>query len=134
MKRAMARELCMKILYEMSMQKKYDRDILNYYLESESEQLDEQREYVTTAVTSFLEKIVEVDALIEQYAIGWHVDRLAKVDLAILRLAITEMQYIDDIPKNVSINEALELAKKYSTEESSPFINGILDKLIKKEV
>ncbi|TCQ02890.1 transcription antitermination factor NusB [Serpentinicella alkaliphila] len=134
MKRAMARELCMKILYEMSMQKKYDRDILNYYLESESEQLDEQREYVTTAVTSFLEKIEEVDALIEQYAIGWHVDRLAKVDLAILRLAITEMQYIDDIPKNVSINEALELAKKYSTEESSPFINGILDKLIKKEV
>ncbi|QUH27343.1 transcription antitermination factor NusB [Serpentinicella alkaliphila] len=130
----MARELCMKILYEMSMQKKYDRDILNYYLESESEQLDEQREYVTTAVTSFLEKIEEVDALIEQYAIGWHVDRLAKVDLAILRLAITEMQYIDDIPKNVSINEALELAKKYSTEESSPFINGILDKLIKKEV
>jgi len=133
MKRSMARELCMKILYEMYMNKKYDRDILASYIEEEGEKLESQKEYVTTVVTSFLDNKEKVDSVLEQYAIGWHVDRMAKVDLAILRLAMTEILFIEDIPYNVSINEALELSKKYSTEESSPFINGILGKMVDKE-
>lgn len=132
MKRAMARELCMKILYEMNMQKKYDSSILLDYLEDEAEQIDNQKEYFTTVVNLFLENKDRVDGVIDQYSIGWNVSRMAKVDLAILRLAVTEMLFIDSIPNNVSINEALELAKRYSTEESSPFINGILDKVVNK--
>lgn len=133
MKRSMARELCMKILYEMNMQKDYNKDILATYLEDESLELDDQRDYISTVVLSFIENITEIDRLLEKYAIGWHVERMARVDLAILRLAIVEILYIENIPMNVSINEALELSKKYSTEESSPFINGILGKFVDKE-
>lgn len=72
------------------------------------------------------EKQSEIDAMIEQNAIGWRKDRLARVSLALLRLALCEMLYIEDVPVNVSINEAVELAKAYATPEDASFINGVL--------
>jgi N utilization substance protein B len=69
--------------------------------------------------------------LIESNITGWAKERIAKVDLAILRLALYEIQFRDDIPDSVAINEAIELAKKYSTDESGGFVNGVLGKIIR---
>lgn len=73
-----------------------------------------------------------IDSLIEKYLINWTLDRISLVDKAILRLALYELIFIEDIPHAVSINEAIELAHKYGDENSSKFINGILSKIIQK--
>jgi N utilization substance protein B len=81
----------------------------------------------TTAVTS------ELDAIINKYAVGWRLERMAAVDRNILRLALYEMLYCPEIPSNITINEAIELAKIYSDEEAGKFINGLLDSARKDE-
>jgi N utilization substance protein B len=75
----------------------------------------------------------DLDAKIEKYSIGWNKSRISKIVLAILRLAIYEIFYIDDIPVSVSINEAVELAKKYGGEGDPAFINGVLGTLVRSE-
>ena len=77
------------------------------------------------------EKQKEIDATINDLSIGWRIDRMPKVDLSILRVAIFEMLYRDDIPQSVSINEAVELAKEFGGERSSAYINGMLGTLSK---
>lgn len=74
----------------------------------------------------------ELDALIEDNSIGWKTGRLPRVSLAILRLSVCEMLYVDDVPVSVSINEAVELAKKYATAEDASYINGVLGAIAKK--
>lgn len=74
----------------------------------------------------------EIDALIDEIAIGWRIERMPKVDLSVLRIAIYEMVYRDDIPHGVSINEAVELAKQFGGERSSAYINGMLGTLAKR--
>ena len=76
-----------------------------------------------------LEKIPEIDRMIDEISVGWRVSRMSRVDLTILRLAVYEMKYDDDIPVAVAINEAVELARKYGGESSPSFVNGILAKL-----
>lgn len=78
-------------------------------------------------------KIEELDEIINAYSKGWKTNRLPKVNLAILRLAIYEIKYVDDVPASVAINEAVELAKKYSGEGDYSFINGILGSVAKGE-
>lgn len=73
--------------------------------------------------------MAELDALIDEKSTGWKTNRMAKVDLAIIRLAVYEIKFEDDIPTKVSINEAVELAKKYGADESGAFVNGVLAKL-----
>jgi len=80
-----------------------------------------------------LEHLGEIDAVLNQLSGEWPVSRMASVDRAILRLAAYELLYCDDIPASVSINEAVELAKKYSTEESHKFVNGILGNLARQQ-
>ena len=75
------------------------------------------------------EHLAEIDEKISRYAVNWTIDRIAKVDLAILRLAIFELEYRPDIPPIVSINEAVDLSKTFSSAESKRFVNGILDKV-----
>ena len=75
----------------------------------------------------------KIDDYIRKYAKGWSLERMARVDLAIIRLALYELLFMDDIPISVSINEAVELAKKYGNEKSSSFINGILGNFIRSE-
>ncbi len=79
-----------------------------------------------------MDKLPEIDARIGETAQGWKLSRLAKVDLAILRLAVYEMKYDEDVPVGVAINEAVELSKKFGGDESPAFINGILGKLGKE--
>lgn len=91
----------------------------------------------SAASQSFAEELVagvvahkaELDALIEEKSTNWTVPRMAKIDLNILRLAVFELRFRPDIPANVAINEAIEIAKKFGTEESPAFINGILDQI-----
>ena len=72
------------------------------------------------------ENIEEIDEIIEKYSKGWKINRISKVALAVLRLAICEIKYFDDIPAGVSINEAVELCKTYAAKDDSSFVNGIL--------
>ncbi len=79
------------------------------------------------------ENIESIDPVIEKYCIGWKMSRISKVALAVLRLAVCEILYFDDIPVSVSINEAVELCKKYASEEDKSFVNGVLRSVSKEE-
>jgi len=94
----------------------------------------EVRDYVQTIAKTFREKNAEIDAIIKDLAFGWDIDRLFKIDKNILRIAIAELVFVKDAPVKVVIDEALELAKKYSTDDSSSFINGILAKVVELHV
>ena len=74
--------------------------------------------------------IPELDNMVNEHSVGWQTERMGKVDLTIIRLAVYEMKYDDDIPVSVAINEAVELAKRYGSENSPAFINGVLAKMI----
>lgn len=87
-------------------------------------------EYVKERVKNVIEKITEIDTEIDKKATGWKVNRMNYVDLSIIRLAYYEINYDDDIPTAVAINEAVELAKIYGGEESSSFVNGVLAKML----
>jgi N utilization substance protein B len=80
------------------------------------------------------EKSEEINQLISRYAENWRLERMSVVDRNILRLAVFELHYQDDVPTSVAINEAVEIAKRYSTDDSGSFINGILDGLAKVEI
>ena len=88
-----------------------------------------ERLFAEPLIRGTLEKVKDLDARIVQYAKNWELHRMAVVDRNILRLAIYEMLFRDDIPPVVSINEAVDIAKKFSTEDSGKFVNGILDKV-----
>lgn len=94
------------------------------------ENQSEVKNYAVEIATSFKEHNKDVDSQIQQYSNGWDISRLVKMDKDILRIAITELLYIKDTPVKVVVDEAVELAKKYSTEDSSSFVNGILAKVI----
>lgn len=94
-----------------------------------TDRLDEEREYITAKLTGILDHIGELDETIGRISQGWRLNRLGKVELAILRLAAYEIQLDPDIPTGVAINEAVVLTKRYSGEESARFVNGVLAKL-----
>lgn len=98
-------------------------------LASEKEQLQ-----ITQKYDMILDKLSQIDEMIDQKAQGWKISRMAKVDLAILRLAVYEISFDEEIPTSVAINEAVELAKKFGQEESGKFVNGVLAKFAKETV
>ena len=89
------------------------------------------RPFVDTLVRATLEHRDAIDAAISQVSRTWRLDRMARVDRNILRLAVAEMLYLPEVPGRVSINEAVELAKRYGAAESPAFVNGLLDSAIK---
>jgi len=133
MGRRASREIAMKLLYQLEIQKEDREQQIKMALE-ENELSDNDRQYITDIVTGVLDKVEYLDRVIEKHSKGWRLNRIPKVDLSILRLAIYEICFRDDIPYNVSVNEAVELAKKYSSEEAGAFINGILSKVPKLRV
>lgn len=86
--------------------------------------------YIREKVNAVLEKKEEIDNAIENVAVNWKTDRMGKVELTLIRLAYYEMRYDDTVPTAVAINEAIELAKHYGSDESGSFVNGILAKLL----
>ena len=92
----------------------------------------ETDEFIRSSVIGIFDNIEQIDLLITEHLIGWKLNRVSKVSLAILRIAIYEMLYCDDIPVSVSINEAVELAKTYCGDEDPSYINGVLGAIAKK--
>ncbi|MBO7334501.1 MAG: transcription antitermination factor NusB [Lachnospiraceae bacterium] len=92
---------------------------------------ESDKEYVKTRVLAIVDKLPEIDEMIAKNTTGWTIDRIGKVDLTVIRLAVYEIMFDDDIPVGVSINEAVELAKKYGRDESGAFVNGVLAKFAK---
>lgn len=97
------------------------------------EQTGEVKNYVLTIAQNYKENSNDIDSLIRKFAKGWDLERLVKIDKDILRIAISELLYSENVPVKVVVDEALELAKKYSTDDSSSFINGILGKVIEEK-
>lgn len=94
---------------------------------------DDSEKFCKTLISGALSKQEEIDKLLNAYVDNWDIKRIATVDRNVIRMALYEMLYLKDIPPIVSINEAVDIAKKYSTAESGKFVNGILDK-IKQEI
>jgi len=125
MNRKLTREELMKLLYQMDMNEEFTLERSEKYLTTiDNLKIDEK--YYKKTSTNFIENLNKINELIKEYSSEWKLNRIAKIDIAIMRLAITEMKYDDDIPVSVSINEAIELCKKYSSDDSHKFINGIL--------
>lgn len=114
----------MKYLYTMDMTGLFQRSGIESFIEALTK--DGEIDYANRLIDSFLAHRQEIDQLISQGSIDWTIERMNKVDLAILRLAATELKLLPDIPTEVSINEAMELAKVYSGDEAHTFINGVL--------
>ena len=92
---------------------------------------EKDRAYIFEKVGNISDKLEEIDAKINEVSEGWKTGRMGKVDLALIRLAVYEMLYDEDVPAKVAINEAVELAKQYGTDNSPAFVNGILAKLVR---
>lgn len=130
MGRKQAREGTMQLLFQMEITEDYSEKVINLYLENFS--FDKlETEYILDAISSIKENLDKIDNHIEKHLEGWKLDRLAKVDLSVLRIAIYEILYRKDIPMEVSINEAVETVKKYSSEESFKFVNGVLGSFVR---
>lgn len=153
MNRKKTREVTMKLLFEMMIKKENYLDIINNLREINNEEEtatdimgikkekdpenldleDVDMDYLLRILKGIQENEKELDVKIEKYLSNWKINRLAKVDLAILRLSTYEMLFEKDIPTNVSINEGIELAKKYGEDKSPAFINAVLDNIAKEK-
>jgi len=132
MKRRKAREYALQIIFQIDfMEKKIDSKDLKEFWSDKKESKD-VKEFTEELVRGTLSKIDEIDLMIKRVAENWILERMAAVDRNILRFAAYELLYIKDIPSAVTINEAIEIAKKFSSTEAAPFINGILDRLAKE--
>lgn len=133
MSRKTARETAMKLIYQMDMNGETGEEVLaSFYENTEDEVSSEDKEYIEGCVTGFEQNREVIDTYISKYSKEWKISRIAKVDLAIMRLSIYEMMQREDVPDNVSVNEAVELSKKYSSDNSFSFVNGILGNVIKE--
>jgi len=127
MNRTKAREYAFVLLFEYKFQPNEIESILADFVEEFNP--GNQREYIEKVVRGSVEKIGEIDEIIDSVSKDWKVERISCVSIAVLRLAVYEIKFCDDIPSAVSINEAIGLAKKYEGDEAAPFINGILGKI-----
>jgi len=126
MSRKKARETAFKLIYQTDMNKDIAEEQLDiFYTENNID--EKSKSYINNVVLGVAKSKGDIDNDLKKYlATAWTIDRIAKVDLAILRLAYFEIKNIDDVPKGVAINEAVELAKIYGDEQAGKFINGIL--------
>ncbi|HFK6409245.1 TPA: transcription antitermination factor NusB [Listeria monocytogenes] len=120
MKRREAREKALQALFQIELNEMSLDQAIKNIME------DEQDDYMEKLVEGVMANKAEIDAIIEPNLDNWRMDCLSKVDLSLLRLSVYEIKYLDDVPNRVSLNESIEIAKIYSDEKSSKFINGVL--------
>lgn len=125
MGRKAARETAMKLLYGWTMGGIEIEQTIQL-INEDNGLTDEDLKYVYNVFNGVKDNSELIDSDISKYLKGWNIDRIAKIDLSILRVSIYEMLFRKDIPVNVSINEAIEMAKKYSNQDSGRFVNGLL--------
>ena len=131
-KRTQARELALIILYQKEVTRFEIQTVVDtFWMTQEADQ--EIKEFTERLVFGVYQNINDIDAKVSSYATNWQLKRMAVIDRNILRLGLYELSYAPDIPPKVTINEAVELAKKFGDIESSKFVNGILDKIHKTD-
>ena len=122
MNRYKQREQAFALIFQSLFSDSTPEEILQTAIEEENE----IGEYTKELFFGVCEKQEELDEIISAYSTGWKLSRISKVNISILRLSVYEIKYVDDVPDSVAINEAVELAKRYSGKEDSAFVNGIL--------
>ena len=134
MNRRSLREQIFKLLFRVEFNSKEEmEEQCRLFLEHEEIEISERdADYIVGKYAAVLDKLEEIDSLINAKAKGWSTERMGKVDLTIIRLAVYEMKFDDSVPEGVAINEAVELAKKFGQDESSGFVNGVLAKFTDK--
>lgn len=130
-KRTRAREYSLQVLYRMDITTdNYEVSLNNFWQSNAEHQIEEEvKNFTSELIKGVAENLETIDAEIARYAANWQLKRMAVVDRNILRLGCFELMFREDIPPKVTINEAVELAKKYSDHEAAKFVNGILDKI-----
>lgn len=124
------REHIFKMLFQIEFNDRMDMpEHLLLYFENLESATESDLSHIKNKYESIVEKVVDIDNILNESTTGWKTTRMSKVDLAILRLAVFEMKYDEDIPGSVAINEAVELAKRFSGEDGPSFVNGVLAKL-----
>lgn len=133
MNRTKSRELAFKLIYEKEIQKEIGDEELKVFFESNEIEDDETKEYLKDILFGVSKNEEEITKLIKKnLKENWTIDRVSKINISLLKIAIYEMKY-NKLPYKVAINEVIELAKKYSDEQASSFINGILASIVKEE-
>ena len=131
MSRREIREQIFKLLFRTEF---YEKDELmeqrQLFLEELGQEENKDTAYIRRKYEDILEHLAEIDAMVNEVAQGWKTSRMGRVDWTLIRLAVYEMKFEEDVPAGVAINEAVELAKSYGTDDSSSFVNGILAKLV----
>ena len=132
MSRRELREQIFKLIFRAEF---YDKEELPeqeklFFEDYELNMKPEDETYISEKSNKILEKLDEIDGMIHQEAKGWTTERMGKIELTILRLAIYEIKFDEDVPAGVAINEAVEIAKKFGQEESAGFVNGVLAKFV----
>ena len=131
MKRTEMREHIFRMVfsYEFNSDQEMPQQMQLYFEQLDQEPKEEDMAYIRDKALNVILKCEEIDEMLNEHVTGWKTSRMNKVDLSILRLAVYEMKYDEDVPVGVAINEAVELAKKYSGDEGPAFINGVLARL-----
>ncbi|MDD5195327.1 MAG: transcription antitermination factor NusB [Candidatus Omnitrophica bacterium] len=130
--RSKAREVALHLLYQIEISKRDCEEAFRTYFENDP-QKQEVIDFARSLVAGVNKNSERIDSLIKKYVRNWEIDRMAVVDRNILRIACLELLFFEDIPPKVSINEAIELAKRFGDVDSSRFVNGVLDKIYRME-
>ncbi len=133
-KRSKTREKLMQMLFQMEIQADFTDEAAVTFKETHLEEGSDEA-YFDAAFAAYINHNNEIDDIIEQYSKGWKIERLAKVDLSVLRLCLAEILYMDqeDIPASASISEAVRIAKAYGSDDSGKFVNGILGRVYREK-
>lgn len=128
------REQIFKLLFRVEFNEKEDmpEQLALFFEEAEEEITEQERRYITEKYEKIMEKLSELDGLLNKKTEKWTTDRIGKAELTILRLAVYEILYDEEVPVGVAINEAVELAKKFGQDSAKAFVNGVLAKFADK--
>ena len=136
MKRREQREHIFQLLFRVEFNKREEMEeqvgMFVEDMEGKDDVQERDKTYISEKYAQIVEKLPEIDAMLDQVSKGWKVSRMGKVELTILRLAVYEMKFDEDIPEKVAINEAVELSKKFGGDEAPAFVNGVLAKFAGK--
>ncbi|GAA0124727.1 MULTISPECIES: transcription antitermination factor NusB [Clostridium] len=133
MNRRKTRDIAMKLLFEMSINKEdYMSTIESFKENAEVKLEDVDFSYIIRILKNVNDNLDLINETISNNLVKWKIDRISKINLSILKLAVCEILFEEDIPNKVSLNEAIELAKKYGEDNSASFVNGVLNSIIKK--
>ena len=127
-----ARECALQMFFQLDLSQTSSTQVQQTYWLRHDEIEEVHRDFADFLIDTFVAHADEIDALIREHATNWRLERMPAVDKNILRMAIVEFHYCADIPSRVTLNESIEIAKKFGSEESGSFINGVLDKIAKK--